>query len=115
MWLEAARLAVNPRAASALLAQAVTAWPTSVRLWSAAAAQEPGGNAAKRRVLRRALELVPGSVALWRDAVRLEDDESAAAIMLQRAVECAPHATDLWLALARLQRHAATSLGHSVS
>lgn len=40
-------------------------------------------------VIFEALENVPNSVALWKAAVELEDEENAR-IMLSRAVECCP-------------------------
>lgn len=58
--------------------------------------------AAKRRVLRKALETIPTSVRLWKAAVELEGVEDAK-IMLGRAVECCPLSVELWLALARLE------------
>ena len=64
---------------------------------------EPDSNR-KKAVLRRALELIPSSVKLWRVAVELEDVEDAR-ILLGRAVECVPHSVDMWLALARLETY----------
>lgn len=58
--------------------------------------------AAKRRVLRKALETIPTSVRLWKAAVELEGVEDAK-ILLGRAVECCPLSVELWLALARLE------------
>lgn len=58
--------------------------------------------AAKRRVLRKALETIPTSVRLWKAAVELEGIEDAK-ILLGRAVECCPLSVELWLALARLE------------
>ena len=46
-------------------------------------------DAAKSRVLRRALERVPTSVRLWKAAVELANQEDAR-ILLSRAVECCP-------------------------
>ena len=40
-------------------------------------------------VVDTALENVPNSVALWKSAVELEEEEDAR-IMLSRAVECCP-------------------------
>ena len=57
---------------------------------------------AKRRVLRRALELIPNSVRLWKAAIELEEPEDAK-ILLSRAVECVPLSVEMWLALARLE------------
>jgi pre-mRNA-processing factor 6 len=85
------------------VAQAVHHLPTKVSLWVRAAdlEQEVKG---KRRVLRRALELIPDSERLWKAAVELEDKD-AARVLLTRAVEdgCCPLSVDLWLALARLE------------
>ena len=54
-------------------------------------------DAAKSRVLRRALERVPTSVRLWRSAVELANADDAR-ILLSRAVECCPQVLCLlWL------------------
>lgn len=58
----------------------------------------------RRRVLRKALEVIPNSVKLWQAAIDLESPEDAR-LMLGRAVECVPHAVDMWLALARLENY----------
>ena len=55
-------------------------------------------------VLRRALEFIPNSVRLWKEAVGLEDVDDAR-VMLARAVECVPSSVDLWLALAKLEKY----------
>jgi len=60
VWLEAARLQ-PPEMAKAVLARGVANIPTSYKLWMAAARLEVD-DAAKQRVLRRALERIPGSV-----------------------------------------------------
>ena len=46
-------------------------------------------DAAKQRVLRRALERVPTSVRLWKAAVELASADDAR-VLLSRAVECCP-------------------------
>lgn len=44
-----------------------------------------------------ALENIPNSVRLWKQAVELEDEEDAR-IMLSRAVECCPTSVEVsWL------------------
>ena len=58
----------------------------------------------RRRVLRKALEVVPNSVKLWQAAIDLEPPEDAR-LMLGRAVECVPHSVDMWLALSRLETY----------
>lgn len=58
----------------------------------------------KKRVLRNALENVPTSVALWKEAVKLEEPDDAR-ILLSRAVECCPTSVDLWVALAKLETY----------
>ena len=55
-------------------------------------------------MLRRALELIPNSVQLWKTAIQLEE-VSDARVMLARAVECVPHSVEMWLALAKLETH----------
>ena len=49
-----------------------------------------------------ALETVPTSVRLWKEAVELEEPADAR-ILLTRAVECCPLSVELWLALAKLE------------
>jgi pre-mRNA-processing factor 6 len=51
-------------------------------------------DAAKSRVLRRALERIPTSVRLWRAAVELAN-QSDARVLLSRAVECCPQVLPL--------------------
>lgn len=46
-------------------------------------------DAAKSRVLRRALERIPTSVRLWKAAVELANQDDAR-VLLSRAVECIP-------------------------
>lgn len=46
-------------------------------------------DAAKSRVLRRALERIPTSVRLWKAAVELANQDDAR-VLLSRAVECCP-------------------------
>ncbi|CAD7703919.1 unnamed protein product, partial [Ostreobium quekettii] len=60
--------------------------------------------AAKSRVLRRALEQIPNSVRLWKAAVELANEDDAR-FLLSRAVECCPQHVELWLALARLETY----------
>ncbi len=55
-------------------------------------------------MLRRALEFIPNSVKLWKEAVELEELDDAK-VMLSRAVECVPQSVDLWLALAKLETY----------
>jgi pre-mRNA-processing factor 6 len=100
IWLEAARLQ-TPENARALLARGVQQLPNSVKLWMQAARIEVD-DAAKRRVLRKALERNSNSVRLWKAAVELHE-EDAALMLLSRAVECCPDQVDLWIALVRLE------------
>ena len=72
-------------------------------LWIDAANREQDVQA-KARVLRKALEFIPNSVRLWKEAVSLED-EIEARVMLSRAVECVPHSVEMWLALAKLSAY----------
>lgn len=51
--------------------------------------------------MRKALEFIPNSIRLWKEAISLEN-ETNAYILLKRAVECVPESLDMWLALARL-------------
>lgn len=77
--------------------------PHSEKLWLRASALELTRDA-KRAVLRRALALLPGSVAVWKAAVDLEPP-AAARTLLAKAVRCVPAHVEFWLALARLESH----------
>ena len=66
-----------------------------------AARAEPD-DAAKRRVLRKALERNAGSVRLCKAAVELHEEEEAL-LLLSRAVDCCPDQVELWIALVRLE------------
>jgi pre-mRNA-processing factor 6 len=77
--------------------------PKSVNLWLEAASLETNVNQ-KKIVLRRALEIIPNSVKLWKMAIQLENVADAR-IMLARAVECVPHSIEMWLALAKLETY----------
>jgi pre-mRNA-processing factor 6 len=59
---------------------------------------------AKKLVLRKALEMIPTSVRIWKAAVELEEVDDAR-VLLGRAVECCPLSVELWLALARLETY----------
>eukprot|EP00802_Teleaulax_amphioxeia_P004698 Tamp_04702.p1 GENE.Tamp_04702~~Tamp_04702.p1 ORF type:complete len:750 (-),score=187.85 Tamp_04702:197-2446(-) len=104
IWLEAASI-YPPEQAKKIVAQAVHHLPTKVSLWVRASDLEQEAKG-KRRVLRRALELIPDSERLWKAAVELEEKD-AARVLLTRAVEdgCCPLSVDLWLALARLEEY----------
>lgn len=106
VWLEAARLNSRDHA-RAILASAVRNISRSIRIWQAAAALEAQANdiGAQRRVLRRALEYIPTSAALWKEAVSLEDDPADARVLLAHAVEMVPLSIELWLALAKLETY----------
>ena len=60
--------------------------------------------ASRITVVKRALELTPNSVRLWKTLVEMVKEEDAR-VLLGRAVECCPLAVDLWLALARLETY----------
>lgn len=103
VWLEAARLH-PPATAKTVLASAVRRNPhNSVRIFLRASELENNA-AAKKGVLRKGLECNPTSVALWKAAIELEDEDDAR-VLLAVAVEKVPHAVDLWLALARLESY----------
>ena len=53
------------------------------------------------KALKKALELNPESVRLWKEVVAVST-ESEAKKYLEKAVICAPHSLELWLALAKL-------------
>ena len=57
--------------------------------WHEQAARLESDEAARGRVLRRALERIPTSVRLWKAAVELANQDDAR-ILLSRAVECCP-------------------------
>ncbi|GJQ15786.1 hypothetical protein GpartN1_g7577.t1 [Galdieria partita] len=104
VWLEAARLYPQEQAKQ-VLASAVQRGrvPGSIKIWLQAAAIESDVTQ-KKRILRKALEIIPTSARLWSAAIELEPPEGAR-ILLTRAVECVPHATELWIALARLESY----------
>ena len=58
----------------------------------------------KRRVLLKALEMIPNSVVLWKEAISLEQEENAM-LLLRRAVEQVPECVEFWLALAKLETY----------
>ena len=101
VWLEAMRLN-EPANAKIIVADAVRHNPKSVKLWVEAMELETETRA-KKRVLRKALDIIPHSVVLWKEAVKLEEDPVDAKILLARAVELVPLSIELWLALARLE------------
>ncbi|KAK4528859.1 hypothetical protein GAYE_SCF65G6806 [Galdieria yellowstonensis] len=104
VWLEAARLYPQEQAKQ-VLASAVQRGrvPGSIKIWLQAAAIE-SDITQKKRILRKALEIIPTSAKLWSAAIELEPPEGAR-ILLSRAVECVPHATELWIALSRLESY----------
>lgn len=77
------------------MAQAIGHLPQSVKIWIKAVELEVE-TAAKRRVLRKALENIPTSVRLWKEAVELEEPDDAR-ILLGRAVECCPASVEVLL------------------
>jgi pre-mRNA-processing factor 6 len=86
--LEAARL--HPlEQAKTILAAASRRLPHSVKVFLRAADLETA-DADKKAVLRKALEVNPTSVTLWKAAVDLENEEDAR-ILLSVAVEKVPH------------------------
>ena len=83
--------------------------PKSKKLWMQAArkACEGDPSESKKRklgVLKRALEHIPNDLEIWKEAIALEDEDGAKAL-LYRAVECVPDSTELWLALAKLESY----------
>ncbi|KAJ2846000.1 U4/U6 x U5 tri-snRNP complex subunit Prp1, partial [Coemansia erecta] len=107
IWLEAARLnGSRLQDARVVLASAARNLPKSIRIWMAAADLERKANdqKAQKRILQRALEVVPTSVVLWKAAVGLEEPEDAR-VLLTHAVDLVPRSTELWLALARLETY----------
>ncbi|KAJ1772746.1 U4/U6 x U5 tri-snRNP complex subunit Prp1 [Coemansia sp. RSA 1813] len=105
IWLEAARLNnTKAQEARVILASAARNLPKSVRIWMAAAdlERQASDQKAQKRILQRALEFVPTSIVLWKEAVSLEQPEDAR-VLLSHAVDLVPLSTDLWLALARLE------------
>jgi pre-mRNA-processing factor 6 len=102
VWLEAARLHPHDVGKS-ILATAVRRIPHSVKLFLKAADMEHS-EIAKRSVIRKALEVNPTSITLWKAAIELEDADDAR-ILLAVAVEKVPHSVEMWLALARLETY----------
>lgn len=100
-WLENIRLNDNHNA-KIIAAKAITNNERSTRLWIEAMKLESDPRA-KKRVLRRALDILPTSVAIWKEAVKLEEDPADARLLLAKATEEIPLSIELWLALARLE------------
>lgn len=65
------------------MANAVGSLPQSVNIWIKASQLETEANK-KKKVLRRALEFIPNSVKLWKEAINLKED---AKILLSCASE----------------------------
>ncbi|EPY53856.1 U4/U6 X U5 tri-snRNP complex subunit Prp1 [Schizosaccharomyces cryophilus OY26] len=103
VWMEAIRLHPVDEA-KVIIADAVRNLPHSVTLWLEAERLETQVSA-KKRIIKKALELNPTSVGLWKEAVNLEEEVTNARILLARAVELIPMSIDLWLALARLETY----------
>lgn len=100
-WLENIRLNDNHNA-KIIAAKAITCNERSTRLWIEAMKLESDPRA-KKRVLRRALDIMKTSVAIWKEAVNLEEDPADARLLLAKATEEIPLSAELWLALARLE------------
>jgi len=102
LWLEAFRLEA-PEKQRSLLAKAVTYIKKSFKIWHAAASIETTKHV-KSKVLRRAIEHMPGEARLWKELIELEDEEEAKSL-LHKAVECVPGNLEMWLALAKLETY----------
>ena len=100
-WLENIRLNDNHNA-KIIAARAIMNNDRSTRLWIEAMKLETDPRA-KKRVLRRALDIMKTSVAIWKEAVNLEEDPADARLLLAKATEEIPLSAELWLALARLE------------
>lgn len=100
-WLENIRLNENHNA-KIIAANAIKNNDRSTRLWIEAMKLENDPRA-KKRVLRRALDIMKTSVAIWKEAVNLEEDPADARLLLAKATEEIPLSAELWLALARLE------------
>ena len=100
-WLENIRLNDNHNA-KIIAAKAITCNERSTRLWIEAMKLESDPRA-KKRVLRRALDIMKTSVAIWKEAVNLEEDPADARLLLAKATDEIPLTAELWLALARLE------------
>lgn len=55
-------------------------------------------------MLQRALEHIPGSIALWKHIISLESEEEAKKL-LYHAVECVPQCLEMWIQLAKLETY----------
>ena len=102
VWIEASRLESFAQS-KALLTRASEVLPNSVNIWMLLANKEPSREG-KILILKRALELNPENVKLWKEIIS-HCTETEAKKFLQKAVFCAPHSVDLWLALAKLQSY----------
>lgn len=135
-WIAAARLeetAGRISDARSLILEGCSSCPREEDVWVEAARLHPP--ATGKRLLAKAVRMVPRSPNIWLQAAALEVDKKSkkrvlrkaleivpndanlwkaavdleepigARILLSRAVECVPSATDLWLALARLESY----------
>lgn len=59
----------------------------------------------KKRILKKALEIIPNNPRLWQELIELEKDDDEARELLRTAVECVPANVDMWLALAKLETY----------
>lgn len=102
VWLEAVRL--HPaEAGRKLLAHAIRHVWKSEAIWlKAVELEDPKDLDKKKRILDKALEVLPQSEKLWQALIQLEPPNSAR-LLLRKAVQSASHASSLWLALAKLE------------
>lgn len=102
VWLEAVRLHPT-EAGRKLLAQAIRHVWKSEAIWLKAVELEDAKDLdKKKRILDKALEVLPRSEKLWQALILLEPPNSAR-LLLRKAVQSASHASSLWLALAKLE------------
>ncbi|KAL8631136.1 hypothetical protein Q9189_003170 [Teloschistes chrysophthalmus] len=99
-WLENIRMNEGHNA-KVIAAAAVKENSQSTRLWTRATELETD-QLSKKRVLRRALDLLPKSVVLWKQLVQLSEDEAEARLLLSKACSEIPASIELHLALARI-------------
>ena len=94
LWVEVCALFFSPGAINMEISTSANSCPQAKNL--------EDDLRAKKRVLRQALDHIPQSVAIWKEAVSLEEPVDAR-LMLHKATEIIPLSVELWLALARLE------------
>lgn len=91
LWLESIRLnsSGDKHNARVIAANALKECSLSPRLWIEAMKLE-NETSARKRVLRKAVDVLPTSVQIWKELVNLEESEAEAKLLLAKATEEIP-------------------------